>query len=342
MIKREIPVYSPWISDEDVETVRKATLSGWVSSSSPDVFSFEQEFAATIGVRKAISCSSGTAALHLGLRAAGIGPGDEVIVPDLTFIAPASMVVACGATPVFADVSAEDWNLTPDSVSRCVTPRTRAVIAVHHYGNPADCESLAEAAPGVTIIEDAAQSCGASRGNMKAGAFGTLGCFSFFGNAFAAVVFGTGELRGSMLRHLRQSAPGVVLAVDCRRVGVTVDLRYLPAESKCEIAVLIATFRIQEIDHGCDINRRAPELKERIRGNCDAGVAEKRDTYEYRCLRAVSVQQLGDEHAHKRQCKQQGPEGKSLEGEHEECPAQNPSRHWRRSTQAKKKCEVKA
>jgi perosamine synthetase len=182
MIKRDIPVYAPWISDEDVEEIRRATLSGWISSSSPDVLSFEEEFAASIGARKAISCSSGTAALHLSLRAAGVGPGDEVIVPDLTFIAPASMVAACGATPVFADVSAQDWNLTPESVSRCVSPRTRAVIAVHLYGNPADCESLAHAAPGVMIIEDAAQSCGASRGNAKVGTFGTFGCFSFFGN----------------------------------------------------------------------------------------------------------------------------------------------------------------
>jgi perosamine synthetase len=182
MIKRDIPVYAPWISDEDVEEIRRATLSGWISSSSPDVLSFEEEFAASIGARKAISCSSGTAALHLSLRAAGVGPGDEVIVPDLTFIAPASMVSACGATPVFADVSAQDWNLTPESVSRRVSPRTRAVLAVHLYGNPADCESLADAAPGVMIIEDAAQSCGASRGNAKVGTFGTFGCFSFFGN----------------------------------------------------------------------------------------------------------------------------------------------------------------
>lgn len=182
MIKREIPVYSPWISDEDVEDVRRVTLSGWVSSGSPAVLSFEEEFASAIGARQAISCSSGTAALHLSLRAAGIGPGDEVIVPDLTFIAPASMVVACGAMPVFADVSAQDWNLTPESVSRCVSPRTRAVIAVHLYGNPADCKSLAEAAPRAMIIEDAAQSCGASRDNERVGTFGTFGCFSFFGN----------------------------------------------------------------------------------------------------------------------------------------------------------------
>jgi perosamine synthetase len=189
MIKREIPVYSPWISEEDVEEVRRATLSGWVSSSSPDVLSFEEEFAAAIGSGRGISCSSGTAALHLSLLAAGIGPGGEVIVPDLTFIAPASMVVACGATPVFADVSVEDWNVTPESVSKCVTPRTRAVIAVHLYGNPADCEGLAEAAPGAMIIEDVAQSCGATRDDVNAGTFGSLGCFSFFGNK----VITTGE-----------------------------------------------------------------------------------------------------------------------------------------------------
>jgi perosamine synthetase len=182
MIKREIPVYAPWISNEDVAEIARVASSGWVSSSSPDVFRFEEEFANWLGSRKAIACSSGTAALHLGLHAAGIGPGDEVIVPDLTFVATASMVVACGATPVFADVSAKDWNLTPDSVSRCLTARTRAILAVHLYGNPADCEALAAVAPGVMVVEDVAQACGASRERRKTGTFGRFGCFSFFGN----------------------------------------------------------------------------------------------------------------------------------------------------------------
>jgi perosamine synthetase len=182
MIKHDIPVYAPWISTEDAEEVKRVALSGWVSSTGPEILRFEEEFAASTGSRKGISCSSGTAALHLSLRAAGIGPGDEVIVPDLTFVATASMVVASGATPVFADVSPHDWNLAAESVARCVTPRTRAVMAVHLYGNPADCASLAKAAPKAMIIEDAAQSCGASRDNVKAGAFGRFGCFSFFGN----------------------------------------------------------------------------------------------------------------------------------------------------------------
>jgi perosamine synthetase len=182
MVRHEIPVYAPWISDEDVAEIGRVAASGWVSSGSPDVFRFEEEFAAWLGSSKAIACSSGTAALHLGLHAAGIRPGDEVIVPDLTFVATASMVVACGATPVFADVSEEDWNLTPESVSRCLTPRTRAIIAVHLYGNPADCDALAKAAPGVMIVEDAAQAHGASRAKRKVGTFGRFGCFSFFGN----------------------------------------------------------------------------------------------------------------------------------------------------------------
>lgn len=189
MIVRDIPVYAPWISAEDAEEVKRVALTGWVSSSGPEVLSFEQEFASAIGVRHAISCSSGTTALHLSMRAAGIGPGDEVIVPDLTFVATASMVAACGATPVFADVSHQDWNLSPESVHRCVSPRTRAVVVVHLYGNPANCNEIADAAPGALIVEDVAQSCGASRNDIKAGAFGAFGCFSFFGNK----VITTGE-----------------------------------------------------------------------------------------------------------------------------------------------------
>jgi perosamine synthetase len=166
--------------------------------------SFEKEFAAAIGVRHAISCSSGTTALHLSMHAAGIGPGDEVILPDLTFVATASMVAACGATPVFADVSAQDWNLSAESVRRCVTPRTRAVVVVHLYGNPADCDAIADAAPGALIVEDVAQSCGASRNGVKAGAFGAFGCFSFFGNKIITtgeggmVVTNDGELASRM------------------------------------------------------------------------------------------------------------------------------------------------
>jgi perosamine synthetase len=165
-----------------VEAIRKVASEGWISSTGPEVQRFEKDFADYIGTENAVSCSSGTTALHLALKAGGIGAGDEVIVPDLTFIASASMIVACGATPVFADVSSSDWNLSAESVSRCLSPRTRAIMPVHLYGNSADCEAIAQAAPGTWIIEDAAEAFGASRYGRKVGTFGRVGCFSFYGN----------------------------------------------------------------------------------------------------------------------------------------------------------------
>src|SRR6476469_4766917 len=143
-----------------------------------------------------------------------------------------------------------------------------------------------------------------------------------------------------MLRHLGESAPRVVFAVDGPGIGITIDLRDLPTESKCEIAVLVPTFRVQEIDDLRDINGRTPDRNEGIPGNCNGSVEEQADAHQDRCFLAVSVQQRRDQHARKRQCKQQGPEAESLEGEHVECPAEQPSRHGRRSTKAEEKGKV--
>jgi len=123
------------------------------------------------------------------MTALGIGPGDEVIVPDLTFIASAATVAETGATPVFADVSPLDWNITVEEVLRRRTPRTRAVLAVHLYGNPADCLAIAHGVPDLLLLEDAAEACGASRKGRKTGTFGVAGCFSFYANK----VITTGE-----------------------------------------------------------------------------------------------------------------------------------------------------
>src|SRR5215470_16775419 len=172
-----IPVYSSWISDEDVEAVRGVAAEGWISSTAPEVGKFENDFAAYIGADHAVSTSNGTTALHLVMTALGIGPGDEVIVPDLTFIASAATVAETGASPVFADVSPLDWNITVEEVLRRRTPRTRAVLAVHLYGNPADCTAIAHAVPDLLLLEDAAEACGASRKGRKTGTFGVAGCF---------------------------------------------------------------------------------------------------------------------------------------------------------------------
>ena len=184
-----IPVYSSWISDEDVEAVRRVAAEGWISSTGPEVQKFEDNFAAYIGAEHAISTSNGTTALHLAMTGLGIGPGDEVIVPDLTFIASAATVAETGATPVFADVSPIDWNITVEEILRRRTPRTKAVLAVHLYGNPADCAAIAEAAADLLLLEDAAEACGARRNGCKTGTTGIVGAFSFYANK----VITTGE-----------------------------------------------------------------------------------------------------------------------------------------------------
>jgi perosamine synthetase len=184
-----IPVYSSWISEEDVQATTRVAAEGWISSAGPEVQLFESDFAKYTGSVHAVSTMNGTAALHLALTAIGIGPGDEVIVPDLTFIASAAAVAATGATPVFADVSPADWNITVEEVLRRRTSKTKVVLVVHLYGNPADCHSIAAAAPDLLLIEDAAEACGATRNGHKTGTSGLAGCFSFYANK----VITTGE-----------------------------------------------------------------------------------------------------------------------------------------------------
>lgn len=145
---------------------------------------FEQAFAGWLGVKHAIAVSSGTAALHLALLAAGVGPGDEVLVPDLAFVAVANAVTYCGAQPVMVDVAQSDWNIQPDLAEAAITPRTKAIIAVHLYGAPADMDALREIAKrrGLALIEDAAEALGSEFGGQKVGGLGDIGCFSFYAN----------------------------------------------------------------------------------------------------------------------------------------------------------------
>jgi dTDP-4-amino-4,6-dideoxygalactose transaminase len=145
----------------------------------PEVEAFEREFAEYLGVRHVVGVANGTDALTIALRAAGVGPGDEVIVPSFTFYASAEAIPPTGATPVFCDVDPETANVTPESVQAAMTPRTKAAIAVDLFGNPAPVSVIHELT-GLTIIEDAAQAAGASLGGRRAGALGTAATFSFF------------------------------------------------------------------------------------------------------------------------------------------------------------------
>ncbi|MBU4224664.1 MAG: DegT/DnrJ/EryC1/StrS family aminotransferase [Chloroflexi bacterium] len=181
---RFIPISEPLLSGNELAYVNDCVRSGWVSSLGKYIPEFEQGFADFCGVRHGIAVSNGTAALHLALVALGIGPGDEVIIPTLTFIATANAVRYIGATPVFADSEAETWNLDPQDVARRITPHTRAIIPVHVYGHPANMAPILDLAKqhNLHVIEDAAEAHGARYQGKRVGSLGEINAFSFYGN----------------------------------------------------------------------------------------------------------------------------------------------------------------
>lgn len=178
------PVACPDISELEIEAAADAVRSTWISSIGPHLEEFEATFAEACGVEHAIAVANGTVAMHVALEALGIGPGDEVIVPSLTYIATANTVRYTGATPVFADVSPNTWCLDPDHVASLVGPRTSAIVAVHLYGHPADMDALAKIARahGLALLEDAAEAPFATYRGSATGGLGDVAGFSFFGN----------------------------------------------------------------------------------------------------------------------------------------------------------------
>ena len=184
----EVPLFDLRLDPEDVEAVMEVLRSGWLTMG-PRTAEFEATFARHLGARHAVAVSSCTAALHLAYLAAGVGPGDEVIVPAMTFAATAAAALYCGATPVFADIlGPHDLSLDPDDVERRITPRTKAVAVVHFAGYPAPVERLRALtdAHGIALIEDAAHSPDAHVGGRMLGTWGLAGAFSFFSNKVLA------------------------------------------------------------------------------------------------------------------------------------------------------------
>lgn len=179
-----IPLAIPDLSGDEEKYVVEAIRSSWISASGAFVERFQQEFADACQVPHAIAVSNGTVALHLALMALGAGPGDEVIVPSLTYIATANAVSYTGATPVFADVDPATWCIDPDHVASLVGPRTVGMIPVHLYGHPADMDRLRTLADrhGLWIIEDAAEAPFGAYKDRPTGGLGDIATFSFYGN----------------------------------------------------------------------------------------------------------------------------------------------------------------
>ena len=179
-----IPVSGPWITQKEIDYVADAAANAWYGNANIYHQRFEKAFADYVGVRFAISLPSCTSAIHLSLVALNIGPGDEVIVPDITWIASAAPISYVGATPVFADIDPRTWCLSGKSFEDCITRKTKAVIPVDLYGNMPDMDAIRYVAKchGIAIIEDAAEAVGSEYKGKKAGSFGDMGVFSFHGS----------------------------------------------------------------------------------------------------------------------------------------------------------------
>ena len=179
-----IPIAGPWITEKEIRYVTEAVTNGWYANSAKYQSEFEHAFAAFTGRRYAVALPSCTAGLHLALLALGIGPGDEVVVPDVTWIATSAPVSYVGATPVFADFDAASWCITADTLKAVLTPRTKAVIVVDLYGNMPNLDPILELCRerNIAVIEDAAEAAGATYKQRPAGSFGTFSAFSFHGS----------------------------------------------------------------------------------------------------------------------------------------------------------------
>lgn len=208
-----LPISQPSIGDREVAYVSDAVRSGWVSSLGSHIEEFERQFAVFCGTRYALTTSNGTTGLHLALVAAGVKAGDEVIIPDLTFVATANAVAYIGAKPVLVDIDADTLCISGAAIERAVTSRTRAIVPVHLYGHPADMDPIIEIAARheLLVVEDAAEAHGAEYRGRRVGSLGLCGVFSFYGNK----VITTGE--GGMIttddeklyrkaKHLRDHA----------------------------------------------------------------------------------------------------------------------------------------
>jgi perosamine synthetase len=232
------------IGDDDIEAVVDVLRSDWLTTG-PKVGEFEEAFAAWVGAKYAVSFSSGTAALHGAAFAAGLKPGDEAITSPMTFAATANCVLYQGATPVFADVSADTLNLDPEKVAERITPRTRAILPVDYSGHPADMDAILElgARHGLLVIEDACHALGAEYGRRRTGSIADMTVFSFH-----------------PVKHLATGEGGMVTTdrADCaetlrrfRNHGISSDARQRQSEGQWHYEMVLLGFNYRLTDIAC-------------------------------------------------------------------------------------------
>lgn len=228
------------LGNEELSNVIDAVKSNWISSKGKYIPQFEKRFSSYIGRKYGISSSNGTTALHIALLALGIGKGDEVIVPSLTYVANSNTVHYTGATPVFADSNETYWCIDPDEIEQHITKRTKAIVPVHIYGHPCDMDQIMKIAEkhGLHVIEDAAESHGAEYKGRKTGTFGDVSCFSFYGNK----VITTGEGGMSLTNNLKLS----------QKMRMLEDIHYnpkkMPAKDRFHTEFIGYNYRMTNIE----------------------------------------------------------------------------------------------
>lgn len=252
-----IPVSKPYISKREHDYVSDAVKSGWVSSLGAYITEFEKKFAAYCGASFAVTVSNGTVGLHLALVAYDIGHGDEVIVPDLTFVATANAVRMTQAVPVMVDVRRDTYCIDPEQIIRAITPRTKAIIPVHLYGHPANMTVIRKIAleHGLKVIEDAAEAHGASIDGIRVGALGDCAVFSFYGNKI--ITSGEGGMittNDSELFHRLKYLRDHAMSKEIRYWHTDVGYNY----RMTNIQAALGLAQLEQIDHF--IARRAEQL----------------------------------------------------------------------------------
>lgn len=194
-LRKKIPVCEPKLDGNELKYVTKCFETSWISSAGENIQKFEQEFAQACGAKYGVSCTSGTAALHLALATLGVGRGDEVIIPTFTMIATVNAVTYTGAKPVLVDSEPNTWNINVKKIEEKITHRTKVIMPVHTYGHPADMDKILDIAKkyNLYVVEDAAEAHGSEYQGRKIGSIGDIACFSFYANK----IITTGE--GGML-----------------------------------------------------------------------------------------------------------------------------------------------
>jgi dTDP-4-amino-4,6-dideoxygalactose transaminase len=276
----KVPLADVDLGEEEIDAVERVLRSRWLTMGEV-TREFERAFAAHVGARHAIAVSNGTAALHLAYTALGLGPGDEVILPSLTFVATANTVLQAGARPVFADItSLDDLTISPKSIEASITPRTKAICVMHYAGYPCDMDKIMHIARrhALAVVEDAAHAPGAELEGRKCGAIGDIGCFSFFSNKNMAVGEG-----GMITTHRDDLAVKMRLMRSHGMTTLTWD-RHRGHAHSYDVVALGYNYRLDEVHAAIGLvqleklaanNQRRGEVAAQYRRHLEAGPALK-------------------------------------------------------------------